>query len=356
MQLQVKFDRPAAIETCQKIYALNGPAAPNAAFNELSLLFQENRFRDIALTQEKMLALVATERLPLAHYYVGKSLHHIGDFAHAADHLEKYLSQVVDGDKLREKNALLTVLHCAKEIEDLSLSEKSLARIKMAFPRDAETAKAALLHAQLCRMQGSIDKSAATLKELLDTFDELSDKDTILYDYALLLYQEKKWLDSALAFEAFFKQYPAHPQYTSAWRNAIQCHIHCIAEASVETAFVKREKLCSLLSTALQRKSIFSPEEQKKMRFLLAATYNEIHKYEKCLNELSEYMRDYPNDAEIGKAYMLAALVYCHGTKDLDLFASYAEKALLTELSSEEVLRCTSICSMPTDTRWHKRE
>jgi tetratricopeptide (TPR) repeat protein len=336
MQLQVKFDRAAAIETCQKIYALGGPAAPNAAFNQLSLLFQENRFRDIALTQEKMLALVAPERLPLAHYYVGKSLHNIGDFTHAAEHLEIYLSQIADGDKLREKNALLTVLHCAKETENLALSEKSIDRIRAAFPRDAETVKASLLHAQLCRLKGSIDKSAATLKNLLDTFDELSDKDTILYDYALLLYQQKKWLDSGLAFEAFFKQYPAHPQHTSAWRNAIQCHIHCIAEASTETAFVKKEKLCTLLSSALQRKGIFSPEEQKKMRFMLAAAYNEIHKYEKCLNELSEYMREYSNDAEIGKAYMLAALAHCNGTKDLDLFASYAEKALLTELSLEE--------------------
>lgn len=336
MQLQVKFDRSAAIETCQKIYALGGPAAPNAAFNQLSLLFQENRFRDIALTQEKMLALVDTERLPIAHYYIGKSLHNIGDFTHAAEHLEIYLSQVTDGDKLRDKNALLTMLHCAKETEDLALSEKNLVRMKMAFPRDQETVKAALLYAQLCRTKGCIDKSAATLKDLLDTFDELSDKDAILYDYALMLYQEKKWLDSALAFEAFLKQYPSHPQHTSAWRNAIQCHIYCIATASAETAFVKKEKLCSLLSAALHKKGVFSPEEQKKMRFMLAATYHEIHKYEKCLNELSEYMREYPNDAEIGKAYMLAAMAHCNGTKDLDLFASYAEKALTTELASEE--------------------
>ena len=41
LQLQLKFDRSAAIETCQKIYTLNGTAAPQAAFNQLSLLFQE---------------------------------------------------------------------------------------------------------------------------------------------------------------------------------------------------------------------------------------------------------------------------------------------------------------------------
>jgi tetratricopeptide (TPR) repeat protein len=335
LQLQLKFDRSAAIETCQKIYALNGTAAPQAAFNQLSLLFQEKRYRDIALFQDKTLKHISPEHLPLAHYYIGRSLHHIGDFAQAAANLEKFLSKSTD-DALRVKNGLLTLLVCAKEIDDLALFEKTLSHIKSAFPKDPETIKATLLHTQLCRSKGQIEKAACDLKDLLDTFPDLPEKDNILYDYALLLSQQEQWMDSGLAFEAFLKQFPAHPQHKNGWRNLVHCHFKAAAGASPETSFVKKEQLCGALNRALKEKGLFSPEERKKMRFCLAAAWYEIHKYDNCLGELAEFLKDYSNDAQIGEAYVLTALSHYNGTKDLDLFTSYAEKALSHQPSLPE--------------------
>lgn len=327
LQLQLKFDRSAAIDTCQKIYALEGNAAPQAAFNQLSLLFQEKRYRDAVLFQETALKYVSEEQLPLAHYFIGRSLHHIGDYPNAAANLEKFLAKHSD-DALRLKNALLTLLHCAKEIDDLSLFEKNLETLKTVFPKENETVKAILLHAQLCRGKGEIGKASHNLKTLLDNFTDLQERDNILYDYALLLSKEQHWLDSAFAFESFIKQFPAHPQHKNAWRNAIQCHFNAIKVSSPETAFVKKEKLCHILNQALREKGVFSPEERQKMRFSLASTLFEIQKYESCLGELAEYLKDYHADPHIGEAYLLTALTHFNGTKDLDLFTAYAEKAL----------------------------
>jgi len=327
LQLQLKFDRNAAIETCQKIYSLSGTFAPQAAFNQLSLLFQEKRYRDIALFQDKTLKYISQEYLSIAHYYIGRSLYHIGDYVQAAVNVEKYLNAAKE-DNSRTKNALLTLLQCAKEIDDFSLFEKTLSHIKTAYPKDSETVKAILLHTQLCRNKGLIHQASQNLKGLLETHSELPEKDHILYDYALLLSKEEQWLDSACAFETCIKQFPAHPAHQNAWRNLIQCHFNAIKASSPETAFVKKEKLCHALTLALREKGIFSPEERKAMHFTLASTLFDMQKYESCLGELSEYTKNYHNDVDISDAHMLTALAHYNGTKDLDLFISYAEKTL----------------------------
>lgn len=327
LQLQVKFDRAAAIETCYKIYSLGGEAASHAAFNQLSLLFQEKRYRDIALLHDKLLKHVAESELPLAYYYIGRSLHHIGDHTHAAMYLEKYL-QGTNNDAMRFKNALFTLLSCAKEIDNLSLFETTIATIKATFPNDIETIKGQILHAYLYRVKGDYARAATHLKELLDSSNELAERDNIQYDYALLLSKDQHWLDSAFAFETFIKQFPAHAHYKSAWRNLIHCQLNAIKASSPETAFVKKEKLCHTLHRALKEKGLFSSDELKTFRFALATTLFDIQKYDSALGELTEYITDYHHDKNIAEAYFLAALSHLKGSKDLDLFASNAEQAL----------------------------
>ncbi|HEY2810191.1 MAG TPA: tetratricopeptide repeat protein [Rhabdochlamydiaceae bacterium] len=328
LQLQLRYDKDGAIETCQKIYTLDGPAASQAAFNQLSLLFQEKRYRDLIHFQDKAIKYISKEHLPLAHYFIGRGLFHIGDNARAATHLNKYLSAQSEENHGRLKNALLTVLHCAKESENSELFEKTLSQIKEKFPKDPETAKATLLHAQLCKRQGKIHKAIENLQELLDDFSDLSQRDSILYDYAMLLAKEHKWMESASAFETFIKKFSSHPQCHTAWRHLIQCKQNCVHKATPDTLFVAREELGNTLNRALKEKAIFSAEERRTLRFIYARTLYEIQKYDRALGELAEYVKDYHDDHRVSEAYLLVSLCHYYGTQDLDLFTSYAEKAL----------------------------
>ncbi len=328
LQLQLRFDRSSAIETCERIYELGGAAAPQAAFNQLSLFFQEKRYRDIAHFQERTLKHIAKEQLPIAHYYIGRSLFHMGDHAGAAVNLEKYLSSKSDDNPQRTKNALLTVLQCAKEMDNFALFEKTLFEVKTAFPHDEETVKAILLHSQLCRNKGKASQALQNLKDVLESVSDLSQRDNILYDYALLHFREQHWMDSACAFEKLIKQFPAHPHHKSAWRHLIHCRLHAIKEAPLETAFVKKEELIATLQRALKEHGLFSAEERRRMRYILAKTFFENQKYERTLGELVEYVKDYHDHPQISDAYLMMALSHFRAGDDLDLFTAFAEQAL----------------------------
>ena len=65
------------------------------------------------------------------------------------------------------------------------LFDRSLAKFLSAFPHDPETAKALLLHAQLCKERGDIKQSLDDLHTLLYHFPEHEGRQGILYDIAL---------------------------------------------------------------------------------------------------------------------------------------------------------------------------
>lgn len=336
VDLQLKYDRSSAIETYEQIYTLSGPAAHQAAFNQLCLLFQEKRYREIAHFQDKGLEHIAEEQLPAAHYMIGKGLFYIGDHAQAIKHLQAFLAKPDERNKI--KSALFTLLHCAKQGDDFALFERTLKEIKISYPKEEETVKAQLLYAQFAVKQGKGELALYHLKDLLDTNSDPAQRDAILYNYAQILAQEQKWVDSAAAFDAFLKKAQAHPQRKTSWRHLVRCRFHAIEQASPETRFVTKEELTTAITHALKEHA-FTPEESVQIRFILAKTLFEIQKYSGALEELSSFAVDYPKSAQLSAVYTLTALTHLHTSNDRDLYTLFLEKALTASPPKEEALK-----------------
>lgn len=325
--LQIHFDKNAAIETFGTIYQLEGKSASKAAFNQLNLLFQEKRYRDFVLAYDKAGKYISQDKFPLIQYYLGKSLFLTQDYARAIDPLTQCLaSELSEGTQ--EKNALVSLIACATETQDLPLLEKALVSLKAKFAHDDETAHILLMHVQLCRDKKEWSKARSGIREILDINPQHSKRELLLYDNALLLLQEEKWQEGASAFEGFLKEFPQSPHRVNALRHTVNCRMADMRQASVGTEKIKKQQLLTVLNASLEEKKTFAPGEKQKMRYLLGKIQFELGNYEEAIGTLSEYVRDFSKDSTVADAYLLLAYAHYKEQRDEILFALNAEKAL----------------------------
>jgi TolA-binding protein len=324
---QLHFDTKAAIETFESIVEMQGKNVSQAAFNHLSLLFQEKRYKDFILAQDKSLKHVSKDKLPLIRYYLGKSLLRTQDFSKAIDPLlDSLASKTLD--RLQEKSALLSLVACAKEMKDLDLFEKALVRMKSEFTEEPETLNALLMHSDLCRDQKEWTKAREDIKEVLRRSPPHPQREALVYDHALMFVQEEKWQEAALAFETFLEEFAQSAQKINAMRHALSSRLEDLKHASSQTQKVKKELLLQSLNLALAEKGAFSFSQKQKMRYLLGKTQYELSQYTEAIGTLSEYVREYQKDSSCADAYLLIAYCYRQGLEDETHFVLNSEKAL----------------------------
>ncbi|MBS0653911.1 MAG: tetratricopeptide repeat protein [Verrucomicrobia bacterium] len=335
--LLLAVDKNAAIETYGKIYPLNGPHAGEAAFNQIQLLFEQKRYRDLLLTQETALKHIPMEQLNILRYYIGKSLVSLKDYQHAVPHLVQFVDSKSDDPHL-VKNAYLSLVVCAKETHDMPLFDRSLKSLRTCFPNEKETAQALLLHVQICKDKQEFQRAQQDLLILASEFPGYSDREAVLYDYALLFSQSHQWNEGIKAFKEFLSAYPSSSKKPSAYRHMIMAQLEEAKSASPETAKVKKEKIIETLVITLGEKNIFSPLEKKQMRFLLGKTMYEIGQYKDAIVEMEDFVRDFPSDPSCGKAHLIMAHCYTKDGLDPRLFVLHAEKALALDKDTPKTL------------------
>lgn len=335
--LLLAVDKNAAIETYGRIYPLNGPHSGEAAFNQIQLLFEQKRYRDLLLAQEKSLQHIPLEQLNVIRYYIGKSLVSLQDYQHAVPHLVQF----VDGksnDPHLVKNAYLSLVLCAKETHDMPLFDRSLKSLLTCFPNEKETAQALLLHVQICKEKQEFKRAQQDLLILASEFPDHSNREAVLYDYALLFSQSHQWTEGIKAFNEFLSAYPSSSKKPSAYRHLIMAQLEEVKSASPETAKVKKERIIQILVVTLGEKNIFSPIEKKQLRFLLGKTMYEIGQYKDAIMVMEDFVRDFPSDPSCGKAHLIMAHCYTKGSLEPRLFILHAEKALALDKKTPKTL------------------
>ncbi len=335
--LLLTVDKNAAIETYGRIYPLNGPYSGKAAFNQIQLLFEQKRYRDLLLVQEKSLKHIPLEQLNIMRYYIGKSLVALQEYQHAVPHLVQF----VDGkpnDPDLVKNAYLNLVICAKETHDMPLFDRSLKSLRALFPNEKQTAQALLLHVQLCKDKQEFKRAQQDLLLLASEFPDYSNREAVLYDYALLFSQSHQWTEGIKAFNEFLSAYPSSSKKPSAYRHLIMAQLEDVKSASAETAKIKKERIIETLVITLGEKNIFSPIEKKQMRFLLGKTMYEIGQYKDAIVEMEDFVRDFPSDPSCGKAHLIMAHCYTKGSFEPHLFTLHAERALALDKETPQVL------------------
>lgn len=324
--LLLNVDKKEAANLFGEIAALEGKHASKAAFNQLSLLFSEKDYAHFILAQEKVMKYIAQEKIPLMHYYLGKSLFHTRDFTHAIEPLSMSLSSHAL-ESMQEKSALMTLAFCAKETQDLALFETVLRHLQAEFAEENEIPNLLLMYAQLLREQKKPLEAREAMAAVLRMSPDHPQAEALMFDQALLFLEEGKNSEAAKSFEKFIAQFPHSFQKPNALRHLLNIRIDDLQTASHQTQKAKHGELVKTLAIALKEENSFSTQERQKMRFLFARMLFELEEYDDASHELSFYVQDFSNDLTAADAYLL--LAHCHRKLHDDIqFALNAEKAL----------------------------
>jgi outer membrane protein assembly factor BamD (BamD/ComL family) len=220
------------------------------------------------------------------------------------------------------------LISCSQKVNDPTLFDRVLEQFLTAFPHDDEAGKALLLHAQNALQSGNAGQATTDLGRLLIAFPELPEKETLLYDYALLLSKTQKWTESRTAFLAFLSQFPQTPHVNLIWSSVVHCSVEELKSASSENVLTKKAQLAGDLQKALAQSNLFSPEEQANYRFLVGQLQFDLQNYQEALTELTAFSANYPDHPSIPQGFLLQARLHHELKSAPEVFVAVAEKAL----------------------------
>lgn len=325
--LQMGFSKSDAIATFQKVVDLGQGKAHEAAYNELLLLFQEDRFSDLTVRAPILAPHLTDEKMALFNFCLGRSHFKLDQFSDAIVYFERYLQQEMEATSYK-RAAFLTLISCSQKVNDPQLFDRVLEQFLTAFPSDEEAGKALLLHAQTALQSGNVDQATADLGRLLIAYPNLPEKETLLYDHALLLSKTQKWQESHDAFISFLNKFPETPHVNLIWSSIVHCSVQELKAASEENVLTKKGQLASDLQQALSKSNLFSPEQQANYRFLVGQLHFDLQNYLEALIQLTSFCADFPDHPSIPQAFILQARLHHELKSAPEIFVAIAEQAL----------------------------
>ena len=263
----------------------------------------------------------------LFNFCVGRSHFKLDQFSDAIVYFERYLQQEKEATSYK-RAAFLTLISCSQKVNDPMLFDRVLEQFLTAFPSDEEAGKALLLHAQTALQSGNVDQATTDLGRLLIAFPNLPEKETLLYDHALLLSKTQKWQLSRDAFLSFLHQFPETAHVNLIWSSIVHCSVQELKGATPETVLTKKGQLAGDLHQALSQSNLFSPEEQANYRFLVGQLHFDLQNYLEALIQLTSFSTDFPDHPAIPQAFLLQARLHHELKSPPEIFVAIAEKAL----------------------------
>jgi len=337
--LQEELKPKDAIKTYGQIYKLRGGKASEAAYNQLHLLFKEQRFKDLLLYQEEAMRHISEDNLAMVHYWIGKSLFHLEDYAQAKDHLMKTLT-LGNLSQPDQKLLLKSLVTCAAKTKNADLLSTLIQNWEGQNPLDKELSDVYLLQYQMLASTNK-ELAAESLKVVLEKFPSHKDKESILFNLATLQYQQNKWNESEDTLTVLLTSYPQSKFAASAWRYRVNTVIEDLKSSSPETARLKKEELAAVLKDVLSTPKVLSNTEKKEYQLAFCRTLMQLERQEEALAELHDYIQNNPKDSKLAQVHFMTALCYEKSEDDLSLFITHSEKALGldSELESRALLQ-----------------
>jgi TolA-binding protein len=326
--LQIQYDKEEACKSFASVYELGGKRAALAAYNQLLLLFQMEKHADLLQAKENALKHLSPEKLALGKLYVGKSHYALKNYQEAASHLQAYVTEK-KASSAEFKSALLCLINCAKEIQDLSLLASSVEKLGELFSHDLDYARALILYAQKSEHAGNFALAEDLLKKVLNLFPDYEERESLLYEQARLLLQTKKWEESRMAFSSFVKSFPQSDKCSPAWHNLLHSALMERQQIKEEDRKAKDELLVPLLQEAMAQTNLWKEEERENYTFLLGKTLYALGKWEECAKTFMAFLNDFKSAQSTADAHLLLALSLHKAGKEEDQgFFSHAETAL----------------------------
>ncbi len=324
---QIGVDKSQAIKTFGQIHQMQGKRAGLAAFNELILLYQTQKYQEYISLFRNVAEQMPSEKLHLLQFYEGKSLYCIGEHESAVEALESFVESCQERSK-ELKAALLLLVNCSQKLKDSALLDRTMYTFKKTFPHDKELAKIILTHGQLCRETGNFSGALQDFKTLLSDFPNYEESEIVLYDMGLLLEQTEQLQEAQETFLAFVETYPDSSRQGAAWRHLINCSIEQLKNRAIVFSSKSKESFVMILETALKKKNLLSEKEAKQYRLVQVKLLCDLNKYEEAISLLEQCLADNLEEDYLAEAHLLMAIAKEKTDGGTAIFISHAEKAL----------------------------
>lgn len=330
--LEASINKESAIELFDKVVAMNGSKAGEASFNRLVLYFQTESYENVVSQHRLVYPYVPENQMPIYNFVVGKSFFNVKDYESAIAPLEKYISSQ---DKTSEefRDALILQLTCAKQIASEPLFDKTLIKFRSFFPQDSEMGKAYFIHAMMLKKEGNFAKAEDQLKAIYDQKVLFDDRESLLYEYAVVSHENQKFEKSYEAIKTFLNDFPTSEKKNSAWRYYLSCCLHRSKLSDNDQPTYSKNLFYDDLQKVLTHGDSLSQQELKEYRLLHAKLAFELSHYNECLENLSAYISVYPSDENLAEAHLLTALSLSKMGADPEKLCFHLEKSI--ELSPD---------------------
>jgi len=330
--LQARFDKTRAMNAFDRVIELKGEKAKDASYNRLLLAFQTEQYGYVVENHVRVFSYVPEDQVSQFHFIVGKSYYAIEDYQNASTPVTKYLASNPNVSD-QYKDALLIQMTCAKAMNDEPLFAQSLASYRSAFPQDRELGKAHFMHAMLCREAGNYEAVENDLETIMREFPSFEDKESLLYEYGLVMHQNGKWRESYGIFQDYLTNFSDHPRAESAWRHFLSCCLN-ISKNDPDHIDYSRERFLTDLKSVLSSKNGLNNDERREYRLVYAKLSYEVGYHNEALLELEQYLSEYSDHDSAAEAHMLSALCLNRLNANLEQFCAHLEKAI--ELNPKE--------------------
>lgn len=321
--MQVKYDKNLAIQTFGQIYHLGKKKAPEAAYNRMILLFETEKYGEILLAKDQLLQYIPKEKTPLVHFFIGRSHYHLDDYKRALSELHYFIDSKTPL-KTELHDAFLTAIESSIKLQDLDQFNDILAKFQEEFPESNKLGQAYQQRAVLHKQLGKYKLAKNDFKYVLENFPDYNYKESLLYDFAHLLFQMEDWNESRNIAKIFIDDFASNPKASIGWRLFINASI----ESASQDETLKRTQLIPDLFLVLDQQNLLEEEEKDEYFYLLSKTYYDLDEYRDALDILIPLVKDNISTNMRANSYLMMANCYKKGLDNLDLFCTYAEKAL----------------------------
>ena len=323
--LESQYDKAAAAKTFFEVASMEGEKQGIAAFNHLTLTFDQKEYEALLEASESLLDKITEDHLSLARYYVGCSHFSLKNYDRAIPALEAYVQMETETSP-RLKSALLNLMLCARETEDSALSDRVLGSLATHFASDPAYLQSFLVRAQIQKEEGDLSLSPDELKKLLELSKDFDGREKIFYDVALLLLDEAKWESGRDILDFFLDQYPQSEKRAQAYRHLLNTSIEAMKNEPESDAH--KELFISDLQKILSEEGILTEAEEQEYRLSFAKTLYELKRPLEALKEAEEFLARFPDDVRASDAHLMAALCAKEGGADALKATRHLERTL----------------------------
>lgn len=328
---EAHYDKEKAIDTFETVIGLEGSKTTEAAFDQLLLFYETDNYQEVISHAEKVCSLVSDDKNEQVRYLLARSYYAEGEFEKTFETAAS-IDEESHNNPVELRNLLLMKMKCAQELKKEAFYKETLDKMRTLFPKDKELAKTEFIYSILLKELGELEKAKHTAEEVLVTYPEFEDKQSLLLHYISVTYENKDWQQTYSTLRDFIATYPEHPEKKVVKKYLLSTAFELYKEIETdENSSYSKVKFLDDLNIILQETDLLSAEEYEQSLFLQAQLQYELEQYDEAATNFSAFIEENSNSSRIHEAHFLLSLCQFKTDNTSESFISHAEKAMSNE-------------------------